>query len=91
MGASPKGTVQLADGTSITVDVSTLKVREWRALWNAATPVEEEDKIVSRLTGLSTDAIEDMARDDFRRLFEKIIELSNRPLDDSKNSQSAST
>jgi hypothetical protein len=91
MGASPKGIVTLTDGTAVTVDVSTLKVREWRSLWNPATPVEEEDKIVSRLTGLDSEALEEMARDDFRRLFEKIIELSNRPLDDPKNSQSAST
>lgn len=91
MGASPKGSVTLGDGTTVTVDVSTLKVKEWRALWNPATSVDVEDEIVSRLTGMTVDALGELARDDFRRLFEKIIELSNRPLDDPKNSPSAST
>jgi hypothetical protein len=91
MGASPKGTVTLSDGREIAVDVSTLKVKEWRAFFNPSFSTDEEDKIVSRLSGLSVDQLQDLLRDDFRRLFDKIIELSNRPLDDPKNSQSAST
>lgn len=91
MGASPKGSVTLADGRVINVDVSTLKLKEWRKLWSPSITSDEEDKIVSRLTNLSIDELQELLRDDFRRLFQTIVDLSNRPLDDPKNSPSAST
>lgn len=91
MGANSKGSVTLADGRSVDIDVSTLTVREWRLLWSPAASTDDEDRIVSRLTGMNVDELQDLLRDDFRRLFTRIIELSNSPLDDPKNSQSAST
>lgn len=91
MGASPKGTVTLSDGQEITVDVSTLKIREWRSFWNAKSDPDEDDKVIARLAGLTVEQLQDLLRDDYRRVFEKIMSLSNRPLDDSKNSPSAST
>lgn len=82
MGAAPKGTVRLVDGREVTVDVSTLKQREWRAFWTPGASTEEEDRIISRLTSLSVDELADLLRDDFRRIVSKIIDLANRPLDD---------
>lgn len=88
--ATPKGIVTLSDGREIPVDVSTLKIREWRLFWNASASDEDVDKVVSRLTGLKVEAVGDLLRDDYRLVMDKIIQLSNRPLDD-PNSRSAST
>lgn len=91
MGASCIGTVKLSDGTEATIDVSTLKNKEYRNFVTGAMTVEEEDALISRLTGLSVEYLGDMLRDDFRRLYLKFVELANHPLDDPKNSPSAST
>lgn len=90
MGASPKGVVGLSDGREIAVDVSTLTVREWRSLWNPAAPDEDVDRLLSRLTGQDVAVFLDMLRDDYRRVFQKVVDLSNRPLDN-PNSPGAST
>ncbi len=91
MGASCKGTVKLSDGREITVDVSTLKNREYRNFMLGIWTLKDEDALITRLTGVSADDLGEMLREDFRRIFDKIVELANRPLDDPKNSPSAST
>lgn len=79
MGATPKGNVKLSDGRELELDVSTMTVREWRGLWSGSD--EENDKLIARLTGIEPDKLPDMLRDDYRRIVNKVIELSNRPLD----------
>lgn len=88
MGASPKGTVKLSDGREINVDVSSMTVKEWRMIWS---PVNDEaqDILYAKLTGMKPEEFSDMLRDDHRRITQKIIDLSNRPLDN-PNSPSAS-
>ena len=80
MGAKRK--LELADGKKITVDVSTLKVKEWRGLFDTSIPDEESDAVLARLCGLSVEEVPDMLRADLRLIFLTVIELSNSPLND---------
>jgi len=88
MGAT--GTVKLSDGRSITVDISTMTVKEWRGFWKLTTPDTESDAVISRLTGIPAKEIPSLLNDDLRRITTEIVKLSNRPLND-PNSPSAST
>jgi len=88
MGAT--GTVKLSDGRSITVDISTMTVKEWRGFWKLTTPDTESDAVISRLTGIPAKEIPSLLNDDLRRITTEIVKLSNRPLND-PNSLSAST
>jgi hypothetical protein len=88
MGATKD--ITLSTGEKVTVDVSTLKIKEWRDFWKPQTPDRDTDAVIARLTGLKEEAIPDLLRDDFRLIMDTIITLSNRPLDD-PNSQGAST
>jgi hypothetical protein len=85
-----KGTVTLNDSSEVSVDVSTLKQKEFRGFFDVSVPDKDSDKVVARLTGLKLAQINDLLRDDYRRIMSKIVELANRPLSD-PNSQSVST
>lgn len=85
-----KGTVTLSDNREVSIDVSTLKQKEFRGFFDISVPDKESDKVVARITGMKVSEIGDLLRDDYRRIMSKIVELSNRPLSD-PNSQSAST
>lgn len=85
-----KGNVTLSDGREITVDVSTLKQKEFRGMFSVEVSDKESDKVIARITGLKVAEVGDLLRDDYRRVMTKIVELANRPLQD-PNFQSAST
>ena len=80
MGATKE--IVLSDGKKLTVDVSSLTVKEWRGFWNPGTKESDDDKVVARLCGLKARDIENLLRDDQRLILKTITELSNRPLDD---------
>lgn len=81
MGA--KEELTLGDGRKVTVDVSTLTLKEWRNFWSITAPDGESDKVLARLCdGLELADFETILRDDYRRIMDKIVSLSNRPLDD---------
>ena len=84
-----KDVVVLSTGVEVTVDVSTLKQKEFRGFFDVSVSEKESDKVVARITGLKVSEVGDLLRDDYRRIMSKIVELANRPLSD-PNSQSAS-
>ena len=88
MGASKQ--IELSTGKKLTVDVSTLTVREWRDFWDPKAPDSSGDEVLARCAGIKSDAVLDMTRDDYRLILKTIMDLSNRPLDD-PNSVSEST
>ena len=88
MGATKA--IELSTGKKVTVDVSTLTVKEWRGLWDVKSKDEDDDKVMARLSGLKVEAMPDLLRADQRLILTTIIALSNSPLDD-PNLPSAST
>ena len=88
MGATKQ--IVLSTGMKVTVNVSTLTVREWRGFFDVASSDESSDEVIARLTKLKVDDFLDMVRDDYRLILKTIMDLSNRPLDD-PNSASEST
>lgn len=84
-----KSDLTLSDGKVVTVDVSTLKQKEFRGFFSVTVSDEESDKVVARITGLKTKEVGELLRDDYRRIMSKIVELANSPLSD-PNSPSVS-
>jgi len=73
------------------IDLTQITVSEWRDLFSNSQPEHEGDKTVSKVSGLTVKEVRDLALYDYRALFKEILEKSQKPLDDPKNSVSAST
>ena len=86
MGAVAKD-IKLADGSTVHMDISELRRRDWEDFWNG---VEGENRIIAKFTNLTIEEVKDMLDRDFQQLTREFIKLRNKPLDD-PNSPSAST
>lgn len=84
------GEITLKNGKVLTVDVSDLTVKEWRSFISPKGTQDEEDIVVSKCTGLSTDEVKEITQLDFRRIVKEIVTKIREPLAD-PNSASAST
>lgn len=78
----PSGTIKISTGEEIPVDVSTLTQKEWRNFFSNTTSGDDDDKVLARLTGKEVKFFDSLTRDDYRRIFDKVVQLANRPLDD---------
>ena len=72
----------LKDGRVINVDISELTVLEWRKFAGPLGTVKDENAAVSKCTGLTTDEIEKMNYQEFRRVVKAIIKDAQSPLAD---------
>ena len=84
------GEITLKDGKVITVDVSELTVSEWRSFISPKGTQEQEDSVVSKCSGLTTDEVKEIKQLDFRKIVKEIVRQIREPLAD-PNYQSAST
>lgn len=81
---------ELSDGTKGRIDKSQVTIREWRAYWNYTSTDEQNDALLSKVTGLPVETISNLLLDDYKRLSEAFRKTCIEPLDDPKNSVSAS-
>lgn len=91
MGATKN--ITLSDKRELTIDASTITVREWRGFFDPKTKEVDDDKIIARCCGLKAKELPDLLRDDYRLIFDTIRLLSSMPLDldNPKNLDTAST
>ena len=75
------GELKLTDKT-ITIDLSKIKWGEWRTFWKGTGTFEEDDALIEKVTGLTTEEQESLLRDDFRRLINAIKKEGQEPLSD---------
>ena len=80
MGATK--VIHLSDGKEVQVDVSKLTQKEFRGFFDPRVNDEESDKVIARLCNEKLEYIQNLLRDDYRRVMDAIISLANRPLDD---------
>jgi hypothetical protein len=80
----------LTDGREITIDLSVITVREYRALFDKKQKQEDEDATLAKACGLTAEDILDMSQPDFRRLAAAFFKTAREPLAD-PNSVSEST
>lgn len=62
--------IKLSNGK--TINMRKPKVRDLRAVANIKNEMEQEIQLISNLTGLSTDEIDDMDFADYKKLQEKL-------------------
>lgn len=81
---------ELSDGTKGRIDKSKVTIREWRAFWKFSTTDEVNDALLSKASGLPLEVVSNLLLDDYKRLTEAFRKTCIEPLDDPKNSVSAS-
>lgn len=70
------------DGREITLDLSRLTLREYRALFDRAQPQADEDATAVKVSGLSLDEYLDLSLDDNKRLWRALFRKAREPLSD---------
>jgi len=72
----------LKSGRTLTIDTSELTVKEWRDFVapNRGT-LDDENTVVSKVSGLTVDEIEGMNRNEYRRLIKVILNTAREPID----------
>ena len=74
--------ITLSNGREITFDLGKMSLREYRGLFSKEQPQDEEDKIISRVSGLELDEYLDMPQPDWRRLMTALFKKAREPLAD---------
>ena len=82
--------ITLADGREITIDLSVITIREYRALFDKKQKQEDEDATLAKVVGLTVDELLDLSQPDYRRVTEAFFKAAREPLSD-PNSVSEST
>jgi hypothetical protein len=84
------GDITLSTGKVIVLDLSKITFGEWRKYMSGRGSPKEEDAFIEKITSIKAKDVENLLRDDYRRILMAIIKEGNKPLDD-PNSQSEST
>ncbi len=72
----------LSDGREIDIDLSQLTIKEWRSLRDPAQPDEEEFALISRVTGLKVEDVENIKQPDYQLLISALVARSVNPVSD---------
>jgi hypothetical protein len=83
------GDVTLSTGL-VTIDKSKVKHGEWVKFITGKGTITEDALFVEKVSGIKTDAQDEMLQDDYRLLVRSIVTVMTEPLAD-PNSQSPST
>jgi hypothetical protein len=69
----------LSDGKEVNFDFSKVTRKEYRALFDASQSNEAGDEVVSRITGLTVEQLDNMIQLDWARLIREIVRRANNP------------
>jgi len=61
------------EGLEVEFDFSTITIAEWRSLFGNKTSAEDDDAIVSRITGIDAPTLSKLLLRDYQRLFNAIV------------------
>ena len=73
--------ITLSDGREITLDFTKLTLKEYRALFDKAQAVDDEDTIVARVCGIEIDEYQSLSYADWKRLLQAFFKRSREPVD----------
>ena len=73
--------ITLSDGREITFDFTKLTLKEYRALFDKAQAVDDEDTIVARVCGIEIDEYQSLSYADWKRLLQAFFKRSREPVD----------
>jgi hypothetical protein len=82
--------VTLSDGRVLSLDMRLISMREYRAMFDPASTVEDEDVIFARVLGLTPAELNDLPVLDYRLAKLAVTETARKPLQ-FPNSASVST
>ena len=67
------------------INLREITVSEWRDLFSNSQPEHEGDKTLSKVCGMTVEAVQGLPLYDYRALFQAVVEKSSKPLDDPKS------
>ncbi len=74
----PMALYKVKEGLEVSIDMNNVTIKEWRSLFDNSHTFEEDDAIVSKITGLSIDTLANLTQPEYRRLFHAIVEASKQ-------------
>jgi hypothetical protein len=72
----------MVDLDSIKVDLSTVSIREYRALFDKDQPQAAEDATIAKACGITVDELLELSQPDYRRLVKRFFDAAREPLAD---------
>jgi len=72
----------ISDGRVLTVDLTKISIREYRALFAKDQPQAEEDATLAKAAGLTVEELLELSQPDYRRLVALFFEKAREPLAD---------
>lgn len=72
----------ISDGRVLTVDLTRVSIREYRALFVKDQPQAEEDATLAKAAGLTVEELLGLSQPDYRRLAALFFKLAREPLAD---------
>jgi hypothetical protein len=74
--------ITLKSGKTVTIDVSNLTTLEWRKFIGSGGDEKDEDAVITRCTGLSSDEIAKLPIVEFKAIVKAIVRATQEPLAD---------
>ena len=65
--------ITLTNGEGLTVDLSRISVREFRAIFDKSQPQTEEDATIAKAAGLTVDALLELPVPDYRAVIRAVF------------------
>ena len=72
----------LTSGRELSFDLGKISIKEWQSLRSPAYSTDADNAVISKITGMKVDEIEDMPADDFNRLTFAMFKKMREPLSD---------
>lgn len=70
----------LTSGRGVTIDLSKITLKEWRALFDGSQPEAAGDEIIGKITGLTPEEVLDLPILDWKGLIAAILKKYRDPL-----------
>ena len=72
--------ITLTNGEGLTVDLSRVTVREFRAIFDKSQPQAEEDATIAKAAGLTVDALLELPVPDYQAIVRAVFADARNPL-----------
>ena len=74
-----KMTITLYSGRQVTIDLMQITDKEWRSLFSKDTKDEDENALLSKVAGLTSEEIQQLKLPELKQITETLLELGMQP------------
>lgn len=74
--------VTLSTKETLTIDTNRVSIKEFRSLFDAQQPDDEEYAIIGKIIGKTGEQVSELGQLDYRRVLDAVIKAAGEPLPD---------